>query len=72
MAVGGDTQVNRRDFEKHLRANGCGLYRHGARHDIWINPANEHKAGVPRHKVIKKPLARGVCDKLGIPTPPGL
>ncbi|MBP3958726.1 type II toxin-antitoxin system HicA family toxin [Gemmata sp. G18] len=64
--------MNRTDFEKHLRANGCSLHRHGAKHDMWVNSANGNKAAVPRHKTIKKPLVRGVCAKLGIPTPPGI
>ena len=32
-----------------LRKAGCFLLRHGARHDIWMNPANGGKAPVPRH-----------------------
>lgn len=63
--------MNRREFEKHLRSNGCGLHHHGAKHDMWINSANGQKAAVPRHKNIKKPLVRGVCKKLEIPLPDG-
>src|SRR5215469_7768437 len=32
--------MNRRTLEKHLRAHGCILHHHGAKHDIWVNPAN--------------------------------
>ena len=64
--------MNRRDLEAHLRAHGCELLRHGARHDIWQNPANDQKAGVPRHRVVKKPLVRGICRKLAVPHPDGL
>jgi hypothetical protein len=64
--------MNRREFEEHLRAQGCELHRHGAKHDLWRNPGNGQKAAVPRHRRIKKPLARGVCRKLDIPLPTGL
>src|SRR4051794_2955529 len=29
--------MKRRDLERHLRAQGCRLSRHGSRHDIWVN-----------------------------------
>jgi hypothetical protein len=64
--------VNRREFEDHLRTQGCEFHRHGAKHDLWRNPGNGEKAAVPRHRTIKKPLARGICRKLGVPLPPGL
>jgi mRNA interferase HicA len=64
--------MNRREFEEHLRACGCVLHRNGAKHDIWRNTVNGRKAPVPRHRTIKKPLARGVCRKLEIPLPEGL
>jgi len=64
--------VNRRELEKHLRSHGCHLDHHGAKHDIWINPANSKTSQVPRHKTLKKPLVRGICKTLDIPIPPGL
>jgi len=64
--------MSRRDFERHLRDHGCSLDHHGAEQDMWINPQNQNKAAVPRHRTIKPGLARGICRKLGIPTPPGL
>ena len=64
--------MNRLAFEAHLRTHGCELRRHGAKHDIWWNPASEAIAGLPWHRTLKKPLARGVCRKLGVPLPPGL
>jgi len=63
--------MNRREFEKHLRSHGCSLHRHGAKHDIWINPANGRKAVVPRHNTIAPGIVRSVCKKLEIPLPPG-
>ncbi|HET6573583.1 MAG TPA: type II toxin-antitoxin system HicA family toxin [Fimbriiglobus sp.] len=64
--------MNRREFEEHLRAQGCEIRRHGAKHDMWWHPGNRRKAAVPRHRTIKKPLARGICRKLVLPLPPGL
>jgi mRNA interferase HicA len=63
--------MSRRDFENHLRTHGCGLHRHGAKHDIWINPANRRKSSVPRHNTIKPGIVRSVCRKLEISLPPG-
>ncbi|MBX3400060.1 MAG: type II toxin-antitoxin system HicA family toxin [Gemmataceae bacterium] len=45
--------MNRRDLERHLRANGCELLRHGSKHDVWWNPSNGRRSTVPRHAVIK-------------------
>jgi hypothetical protein len=64
--------MNRRKFEAHLRANGCTLHHHGAKHDVWINPANGQTASVPRHRQIKKGTVRGICRALDIPLPDGL
>jgi mRNA interferase HicA len=64
--------MNRRAFERHLRANGCVLARHGSRHDIWTNPANDAEAAVPRHREIKRSLVRAICRQLGIPLPAGI
>jgi len=62
--------MKRRDFEKHLRDHGCVMHHHGGRHDIWINPATQMRAPVPRHKEFPKiGLIRGICRQLGIPTP---
>jgi len=32
------------ELERHLRLHGCVLYREGAAHSIWFNPAL-HKIG---------------------------
>jgi mRNA interferase HicA len=63
--------MNRREFERHLHSHGCHLHRHGAKHDIWINPANGRKAGMPRHTAITPGVVRSVCRKFGIPLPGG-
>jgi hypothetical protein len=64
--------MNRRQLEEHLRAHGCVLHHHGAKHDIWINPTSLAKAPVPRHNQVKRGTARSVCDSLGIPRPSGI
>ena len=64
--------MKRRKLEKHLRDHGCFLHDHGAKHDIWVNPANEAKASVPRHDVIKRGTVRGICQILGVPRPAGI
>ncbi len=64
--------MNRVELERHLRANGCYLHHHGSRHDVWVNPVNLAQSPVPRHRVLKKGTARGICRNLGIPSPPNL
>jgi mRNA interferase HicA len=41
------------ELERHLRLHGCVLYREGAAHSIWLNPASHKIASVPRHREIK-------------------
>ena len=61
--------MNRRAFEAYLRAHGCGLHRHGAKHDVWMNPLNNSFSMLPRHRTISKPLARAICRQLDVPIP---
>ena len=61
--------MKRRDLEKHLRAHGCELIRHGARHDVWANQNNAGQSAVPRHAEIATPTIRAICKALGIPMP---
>jgi hypothetical protein len=53
------------ELERHLRHHGCALYREGAAHSIWFNPASHKIASVPRHREIKE----GICKQLEIPRP---
>jgi predicted RNA binding protein YcfA (HicA-like mRNA interferase family) len=64
--------VNRRDLEKHLRMHGCLLFRHGSKHDIWIDSALSQSVAVPRHAEIKKNTVRAICRTLSISRPQGM
>jgi len=46
------------ELERHLRRQGCVLYREGAAHTIWINPPLHKIASVPRHREIKDGTGR--------------
>jgi len=50
--------VKRTELIRELVNSGCYLKRHGKKHDIYMNPKNEKKAPIPRHKEIKDSL----CD----------
>jgi len=58
--------VKRREFVRGLVDRGCYLKRHGANHDIYINPANGRVAPVPRRAEIKDTLARAIRRQLGL------
>jgi hypothetical protein len=45
---------------------GCVLKRHGAKHDIYLNPANGRKTAVPRHTEIRGSLAAAIKRQLGL------
>ena len=44
--------MKRREFVRGLIEHGCHLKRHGANHDLYLNPANGRVAPVPRHNEI--------------------
>lgn len=45
---------------------GCHIKRHGASHDVWINPNTGGRATVPRHgsKEIKTKTVKSILDDL--------
>jgi mRNA interferase HicA len=49
-----------------LKKAGCLLKRHGASHDVWMNPATGATTAVPRHgsKEIKNKTAKSILDDL--------
>lgn len=58
--------MKRSELIRQLVAAGCVLYRHGANHDIYLNPANGKKQPVPRHTEIDNKLASHIKRHLGI------
>jgi mRNA interferase HicA len=53
--------------EPHCRVEaGCELERHGARHDVYVNPATGQKQAVARHTEIDNVLARHIKKSLGL------
>jgi len=54
---------------RHLKRAGCLLLRHGARHDIYLNPITGQQQPVPRHAEIDEALARHICKSLGTKKP---
>ncbi|NLI76266.1 MAG: type II toxin-antitoxin system HicA family toxin [Candidatus Riflebacteria bacterium] len=57
--------MKRKEFLQRLQQHGCSLLRHGANHDIFLNPANGRKQPVPRHADIDDQLARHILKHLG-------
>ncbi|MFN3729600.1 MAG: type II toxin-antitoxin system HicA family toxin [Fimbriimonadaceae bacterium] len=64
--------MKRRELERHLRSHQARLVRHGSRHDIWENSDGEKESQIPRHQMLKKNVARRICDDLGVPRHPSL
>jgi predicted RNA binding protein YcfA (HicA-like mRNA interferase family) len=58
--------MKRSELIRQLAERGCVLLRHGARHDIYLNPANGKKQPVPRHPEIDDALAKHIRKYLGL------
>ncbi len=58
--------MKRQAFIRALQEAGCVLLRHGARHDIYLNPATGQKQPVPRHTEIDDALAKHIKKYLGL------
>jgi predicted RNA binding protein YcfA (HicA-like mRNA interferase family) len=41
------------------KKRGCRIKRHGAEHDVWINPKTNNTASIPRHQ--SKEIATGTA-----------
>ena len=54
------------ELTKELRRAGCRLLRHGARHDVWINPVTGATTHVSRHgtEELKPKTLRGIYQVL--------
>lgn len=61
--------MKRRDFLRHLAAQGCELLREGGSHSWWHNPGLGRRSSVPRHSEINNHLARKICRDLGVAEP---
>lgn len=55
-------------FCAELKAKGCTIFRHGSRHDVWINPQTCKTFAIPRHgsKELPKGLEIQARKVLGI------
>jgi hypothetical protein len=58
--------MKRTELIRQLAKAGCVLDRHGARHDIYLNPATGQKQPVPRHAEIDDALAKHIKKYLGL------
>ena len=61
--------MKRKEFERHLKNNGCILLREGSNHSIWINNMNKLQTSVPRHPEIVNITCKVICKLLSIPLP---
>ncbi|MCL2225124.1 MAG: type II toxin-antitoxin system HicA family toxin [Defluviitaleaceae bacterium] len=50
------------ELTKRAKKFGCHIKRHGAEHDIWINPKTGNTASIPRHK--SKEIATGTAQRI--------
>jgi hypothetical protein len=58
--------MKRSELIRQLIEAGCHFYRHGANHDIYLNPKTSQKQPVPRHQEIDNALAKHIKKYLGI------
>ena len=56
------------ELTRLAKKNGCRIKRHGAEHDIWVNPATGGTARIPRHqsKEIATGTAQNIMKDLGL------
>jgi predicted RNA binding protein YcfA (HicA-like mRNA interferase family) len=58
--------MKRKEFIQEILKQGCILLRHGARHDVYLNPATGNKQPVPRHAEIDAKLVKHIRKNLGL------
>jgi mRNA interferase HicA len=61
--------MKRADLIRHLESHRCFFVREGSKHTVYRNLANGSTTTIPRHREIKKQLARKICVDLRIPLP---
>jgi len=56
------------ELTRLAKKNGCYIKRHGAEHDIWINPKTGNTARIPRHssKDVATGTAHNILTDLGL------
>ena len=50
------------ELTRLAKKNGCRIKRHGAEHDIWVDPTTGNTATVPRHQ--NKEVSTGTANKI--------
>ncbi|MCL2356665.1 MAG: type II toxin-antitoxin system HicA family toxin [Defluviitaleaceae bacterium] len=50
------------ELTRKAKKQGCRIKRHGAEHDIWINPKTGKTARIPRHP--GKEIATGTAHSI--------
>jgi len=58
--------MKRKELLRQLTKAGCFLYRHGSKHDIYLNPTNGKRQPVPRHAEIEDSLVKHIKEFLGL------
>ena len=61
--------MKRVDLVRLMNVHGCRIIRHGARHDIFLNPRNQRRAPIPRHREIPDSLVKIILKQLGLGNP---
>ncbi|MDJ0687806.1 MAG: type II toxin-antitoxin system HicA family toxin [Xenococcaceae cyanobacterium MO_188.B32] len=56
--------MKRRDSIEQLEEMGCVFIRHGGKHDWYQNPRTKISQPIPRHREIKKQLAKQIIKML--------
>jgi predicted RNA binding protein YcfA (HicA-like mRNA interferase family) len=56
--------MNRNDFIHFLEQYGLEFFRHGSRHDIYIQKITGKKVAVPRHSEIKNKFLKNVLKEI--------
>ena len=56
------------ELTRLAKKKGCYIKRHGAEHDIWINPKTGNTARIPRHpgKEVATGTAHNIMKDLGL------
>ncbi|MBK6409726.1 MAG: type II toxin-antitoxin system HicA family toxin [Flavobacteriales bacterium] len=52
---------------RHLEKHGCILLREGGNHAIYLNPKNQRRSAVGRHRELADLLCEKICKQLEVP-----